>query len=458
MITHDQADLAKQIVATFDDSTQKEFTDKYHALESDARREDTITKLIDKYGDRVQQNQPPAEPPVNAGDIAGSVGKALDPRALMAAGNQNSVIGQNPMANAIMNSASEKLQSMAMNSNVVKTGLAAYSPKQLVPSNNDPQGAWQKFTAPVYNAAAALTSQRGALTAGMSTITDARQLAALGAGSESVNNSAGKAFEDFTSNVKAPKFVSDIRAGLNATDPKNIEAFHKKTLTALDDAFHNEGTKFDSFIQRTSEKNSENPVDLTNAVQDIISNKGDFTRLGSIVKRVPELNDLVAAVENGENPNLKMTLAESQDLYKKIGAKISGNKLAGNNLNFEDYNILKYLRNSLREAQVESLPEDLTKDFADVRKQYGQAADDYKLLRKQIKDPVTFENSIKSHLSGSDILKNKAQRLAPDVAGDIKNAALASKVKSGAKKAVGATALAVGVPGSAYLAWKHFNP
>lgn len=216
---------------------------------------------------------------------------------------------------------------------------------------------------------------------------------------------------------------SPLARALRNTSKKGFEGFQTKTLGSLDDAMHKQGKVFGKVIDDLSSK-SPNPVDLEKAALDIIDQSEDSQKIATMVRRIPKLRRLL----EGEG-SLKLTLKESQDLYNEIGSYISKNKLAGEGLRPNDIPVLKFMRNAIRKAQVDSLPGDLAEEFAGARSAYGQAANDYKLLRGQIKNPMKFVDTAKTNFGKNPILQEVAERFVPDAAAELKRAAMVQKLK-----------------------------
>ena len=231
-------------------------------------------------------------------------------------------------------------------------------------------------------------------------------------------------------------FLSKSGQSMKNVSKSGFGNFHTKTLSEFDDIISNAGKKFDGTIQSISQK-STTPVDLQPVLLDVIDASDDSAKVASLAKRVPQLRKLLS----GES-SPQMTLAESQELYKNIGSLISPKKLMGEGLRPDDIPVMKFLRNSIRKAQIDSLPNNLMKgEFATARQEYGAVANDYKLLRKEINSPQKFVKTVNSYFDKNPILQGKAEKLSPEIASKIRDA---NRVQTAKKVAGGLLGLTAG--------------
>lgn len=234
----------------------------------------------------------------------------------------------------------------------------------------------------------------------------------------------------------APEFFNLWKAGGNLST-KNVEAFRGKIVGSINKTMKEAGEAFGSAIDDISSKATQ-PVDLNNYVQDITDEMIENPKIASIVRKTPGLSDLIKLQDK------RLSLKDSQELFKMIGSKL---KTTTGQIDFETRQALDTLKNGLRNAQIDSLGDDvLKKEFQIARETWARVKTDYDMVRKQL-TPSGFENAVKTMFGDRNISKAAMNRLSPDDLLAMDRTSKALKVKKYAKGAA-ITAVGGGVLGA----------
>jgi len=287
----------------------------------------------------------------------------------------------------------------------------------------------------------AITSQAITPEKGFFDIGERKQNAAVGATVGAIAEPAVPAIakgigNTFNSIRKAPKFISEMKAGVSNVT-KNELPFVEKMASEFKSAERGLGKTFGSQLDDLVNKNPQN----LGSAGEAIANTKEAMVLNPSLKSLINSKDTPTVHRLLQNPDIaeNMTAKEMQNVINELSSQTTQRKLQGMGIRPND-NPFMGIINDFRDSQLSAFPE-----MGPIRQQFRTGKAAAKNLKPYFQEKA-LPRTIRGKMDENVILMRDAERLLPeDVFRQLRGAQNASKITS-MGKTIGKEALTKLVP------------